>query len=223
MTAEAGATTDADPAAIRPRWRGVIHRWAAIVAVPAFVVLIVAAPDGASRLAVTIHAVGVVGMLGVSGTYHSGRLSPEAQRIFKRIDHATILAAIGGTYTAISVLALHGSDQTKMLWVVGVGALVGVAIRMAWLDAPYPVTAAVYLAVGWSAALDFPAYLDGTTATEFGLVIAGGLLYTVGGVIYALHRPTLWPATFGYHELFHSLVVAGAACHYAAVALLLEV
>ena len=206
---------------VRPRWRGVIHRWAAIAFAPVFLGLLAAAPDGASRLAVGVHALGVVGMLAVSATYHSGRLSPPAFRVFKRLDHSTILLAIAGTYCAITVLALHGGDQTKMLWVVGVGAAAGAAIRMAWLDAPYPVVAAVYLVVGWSALADLPAYARGTTAAELALVIAGGILYTIGGVVYALHRPVLAPATFGYHELFHALVVAGAACHVAAVALLL--
>jgi hemolysin III len=91
---------------------------------------------------------------------------------------------------------------------------------MLWLDAPYPVIALVYLVVGWSAVVDLPAYARGTSATELTLVVAGGLLYTIGAVIYALHWPDLWPATFGYHELFHAFVVAGAVCHFAAVALL---
>ena len=214
-------TTAVDVADLRPRWRGVIRRWAAIVAVPAFAVRIARADDGAARLAVAAHAVGVVGMLSASATYHSGRVSPAAVRVLKRLDHGTILLAIAGTYTAITVLALGGSDQTRMLWVVGVGAALGVAIRMAWLDAPYPVVAAVYLVVGWSAVVDLSAYLRGTTPTEFALIVGGGVLYTIGGVVYALHRPVLRPATFGYHELFHALVVAGATCHYAAVALLL--
>jgi len=208
-------------ALVRPRWRGVIHRWAAVAFVPVFAVLLTIAEPGAERVAVLLHAVGVVGMLAVSATYHSGRLSPGAFRVFKRLDHGTILLAIAGTYTAVTVLALDGGDQTRMLWVVGVGAALGVAIRMAWLDAPYPVVAAVYLAVGWSALADFPGYARGTTAVELALIVAGGVLYTVGGVIYALHRPVLRPATFGYHELFHAFVVAGALCHIVAVALLL--
>jgi hemolysin III len=206
---------------VRPRWRGLIHRWAAIGFVPLFAVLLVAADPGAERAAIAVYAVGVLSMLGVSATYHSGRLSPAAWRVLKRIDHATILLAIAGTYTAVTVLALDGADQTKMLWIVGVGAVVGAGIRMLWLDAPYPVVAVVYLVVGWSALADLPAYIEGTTAVELALIVAGGLLYTVGGVVYALHRPVLRPEVFGYHELFHALVVAGALCHYAAVALLL--
>jgi hemolysin III len=206
---------------VRPRWRGVIHRWAAVSLAPVFAVLVWAAPDAPSASAVTIHGLGVVGMLAVSATYHSGRLSPATTQVFKRIDHATILLAIAGTYTAVTVLALDGADQARMLWIVGVGAAAGVAVRMAWLDAPYPLTAAVYLVVGWSALADLPAYAAGTTAVELALVVAGGLVYTAAGVVYALHRPVLAPATFGYHELFHALTVVGAACHVAAVALLL--
>jgi hemolysin III len=212
--------TDVGAVAVRPRFRGVIHRWATVVAVPAFALLVAAAPEGGSPLAVTFHAVGVVGMLAVSATYHSGRLSPRAVRVFKRIDHSTILLAIAGTYTAVTVLALDGTDESRMLLVVGVGAALGIALRLAWIDAPYPLTAAVYLVVGWSALVDLPAYLAGTTGREFAFVVAGGVLYTIGGVVYALHRPVLRPATFGYHELFHALVVCGAVCHFVAVALL---
>jgi hemolysin III len=214
------ATTLPSPLPVRPRWRGVIHRWAAVAFVPAFTVLGVAASGAAARLSVGAHAVGVVGMLGVSAVYHSGRLSPAAIRVLKRIDHSTILLAIAGTYTAVTVLALDGSTQTRMLWVVAVGTAAGVVVRMAWLEAPYPVVATVYLVVGWSAVIELPAYARGTTAVELGLIVAGGLLYTAGAVVYALHRPVLAPHVFGYHELFHALVVAGAACHFAAVALL---
>lgn len=213
------ATVVAPP--IRPRWRGVIHRWAAIALAPVFVLLVVLADAGSSSTAVALHGIGVVGMLAVSATYHSGRLSPGATQVFKRIDHATILLAIAGTYTAVAVLALDGGAQARMLWVVGVGAATGVAVRMTWLDAPYPLTAAVYLVVGWSALIDLPGLAAGTTSAELALIVAGGLLYTGGAVVYALHRPVLAPATFGYHELFHALVVAGAVCHVAAVALLL--
>ena len=215
--------TAAAPTAVpvRPRWRGVIHRWAALLLAPVFVVLVVAAPDAGSTAAVAVHGLGVVGMLAVSATYHSGRLSPSTTRVFKRLDHGMILLAIAGTYTAVTVLALDGADQARMLWVVGVGAAVGVAIRMAWIDAPYPLTAAVYLVVGWSALVDLGAYAAGTTTVELALVVAGGLVYTVAGVVYALHRPVLVPEVFGYHELFHALVVLGALCHIAAVALML--
>src|SRR5690606_23367856 len=147
-------------------------RWAAVARAPGFARLVLVAPDAPTASAVAVHGLGVVGMLAVSATYHSGRLSPAATRVLKRIDHGTILLAIAGTYTAVTVLALDGAAQSRMLWVVGVGAAVGVAVRMAWLDAPYPLTAAVYLVVGWSALVDLPAYAAGTTAVELGLVVA---------------------------------------------------
>jgi hemolysin III len=216
-----GVTTERAGPLERPRYRGVIHRWAALIGVPAFAILIAAAPAGPARAAVAIHAVGVVTMLAVSAVYHSGRCSPRAVAWFKRLDHATILLAIAGSYVGTTVLALEGAAQSRMLWIVAIGTAAGIAIRMTWLHAPYPVAAAVYVVVGWSALADLPAYVRGTTAGELALVVAGGVLYTVAGGVYALHRPNLWPASFGYHELFHALVVAGAACHYASVAMLL--
>lgn len=218
--AERGIPTSTAPSAdadLRPAWRGLIHRWAALAALPLFVLLVLLADGPADRLAVAVYGACVTSMLGVSATYHSGLLSERATRVFKRVDHATILLAIGGSYTAITALALTGTARTVMLIVVWVATTIGIVIRMAWLDAPYPVVAAVYLVVGWIALLDLPGYVAALSGFELAAVVAGGLLYTAGGVVYALHRPNPWPATFGYHEVFHSLVVAGAACHYLAV------
>jgi hemolysin III len=108
-----------------------------------------------------------------------------------------------------------------VLTLVWVCAFLGIAIRMLWLDAPYPLVAVVYVAVGWIALVDLQAFLDALSGVETALVVVGGLLYTAGGVVYALHRPNPWPATFGYHEVFHALVAAAAACHVGAVLSLL--
>ena len=115
------------------------------------------------------------------------------------------------------MLALSGAPERLLLAFVWVAAIVGIAVRMTWLDAPYPIIAAVYLAVGWSALLELNALLAGLTNVETALIIGGGCLYTAGAVVYALHRPNPWPAVFGYHELFHALVVAAAAMHYVAI------
>ncbi|MGH9246874.1 MAG: PAQR family membrane homeostasis protein TrhA [Acidimicrobiales bacterium] len=203
---------------IRPRLRGVLHRYAAVGFAVLFVPLFIAADGGGDRLAVAVYGCAVVGMLGVSAVYHSGRLSPAAARRFKRADHAMILVGIAGSYTAVTGLALQGATRIVLLVVVWTAAAIGIAIRMLWLDAPYPLTAAVYLVVGWLALLDLPAYVDGLSGGQMALVVTGGLLYTVGGVVYALHRPRLVPTVFGYHELFHALVVAAALVHYLAVA-----
>lgn len=205
----------------RPRFRGVIHRYAAISFAIAFVALIVAAPDHAARAWLAVYGFGVTSMLTVSATYHSGRLSPGAERVLKRLDHSTILVAIAGSYTGIVGLALDGSARSTLLVVVWSLAVAGVSIRMLWLDAPYPLTAAVYVAVGWTALVDVDGLARGLDDPQLALVVAGGVLYSVGAVVYALHRPNPWPASFGYHEVFHALTVAAGAAHLVAVASIL--
>lgn len=200
----------------RPRLRGLIHRYASVLFAAGFVVLVVVA-DPAERPWLVVYGLAVTTMLGVSAAYHSGRLSPSAQVVFKRIDHSTILLAIAGSYTGIVGLGLDGSARTRLLVLVWILAVIGMAIRMLWLDAPYPVVAVVYVAVGWVALIDIDALTAGLTGTQLALVVLGGVLYSVGAVVYALHAPNPWPATFGYHELFHLLVVLAAAVHLAAV------
>jgi hemolysin III len=209
--------TDTLATAVRPTWRGRIHRYAAIVAVPLFVVLVALADSPTERLACVVYGIGVTTMLAVSAVYHSAGISPTTRRRLQRVDHSTILLAIAGSYTGIAVLALNGAPERRLLIFVWVAAVVGIAIRMTWLDAPYPIIAVVYLAVGWSALLELNALLAGLTNVDTVLVIGGGLLYTVGAVVYALHKPNPWPAVFGYHEVFHALVVAAATLHYVAV------
>jgi hemolysin III len=164
-----------------------------------------------------VYGACVTTMLGVSATYHSGRLSEPTLAWLKRVDHSTILLAIAGSYTGVTTLALHGTTRTALLTATWSVAAIGVLVRMFWLHAPYPVVAVVYLVVGWIALVDLPAFIDALTAAELTLVVVGGLLYTVGAVVYALHKPNPWPATFGYHEIFHALVVLAALAHYAAV------
>lgn len=206
---------------VRPRLRGLIHRYAAVIFAVVFVTMIGVAPDHAARGWLAVYGVGVTSMLAVSAVYHSGVLRPGALRILKRVDHSTILLAIAGSYTGVAGLALDGSARTLLVCVAWGFAVAGVVIRMLWLDAPYPVTAAVYVAVGWAALVDLDGLAAGLDGLELALLILGGALYSVGAVVYALHRPNPWPATFGYHEVFHTLVVAAATAHVAAVASLL--
>jgi hemolysin III len=215
-------TTAAVGVGIRPRLRGLIHRWAALLFLPAAVGLVAVGDTAGRRLALIVYGVGVASLLAVSAIYHSGRLSPRAGRLLKRIDHSTILFGTAGTYTAIVTLALRGTTRVVLLALVWAVAALGVTIRMIWLDAPYPLVAMVYLVVGWLAVADLPALLHGLTASELALVVIGGLAYTAGGVIYALHRPNPWPTLFGYHEVFHALVVVGVATHFAAIAMLVS-
>lgn len=209
--------------AARPRWRGVLHRVAVPSFLVAFVTLAVETPSrNGDRLAVIVYGFGVLSMFAVSAVYHSGRMSPDATRLLKRVDHGTILLAIAGTYTAVTALAVHGPRRSQLLIGIWVATGIGVAIQMLWLDAPRALSAAVYIVVGWFAIFDVPAYLRGTTDAEFAWIVAGGLLYTIGAGVYAAKRPNPSPEVFGFHEVFHALTVAGAAAHFVAVALLVH-
>lgn len=210
------------PELLRPRLRGTFHRVTAPIAALAFVLLAVRTEERRDLLAVLIYGVCVTAMLAVSGIYHHARVPPRARRVLKRVDHATILLAIAGSYTAVTTIALTGTPRTIMLVIVWVLAVIGIAIRMLWLDAPRPLTTAVYVLVGWSIAGNLPAYLRALDSVEFVLLAAGGLAYSIGGVVYARRSPDPWPTTFGFHEVFHALVVIGVACHYFAVTLMLR-
>ena len=213
----AGATAD-----LRPRLRGTLHRVSAPLAAVCFVLLASQAESSGHLIAVVIYGACVTAMLSVSGTYHHRRIPPRARRILKRIDHATILLAIVGSYTAVTTVALAGTARAVMLTAVWVLTAVGIALRMLWLDAPRRWTTGVFLVVGWSILANLPAYIREMDPVEFALLLAGGLAYSVGGIVFARRSPDPWPATFGFHEVFHAFVVVGAAFHYACVWLLLQ-
>ena len=208
------------PAVLRPSMRGSFHRASIPVAVVLTVILAVRASTGGERAAVIVYGVCVTAMLTVSGVYHSPRYASRDRRILRRLDHSMILVGTAGTYTAVIVLGLDGTTRVVLLVVAWTIAPIGVAIRMLWLDAPSGLVAAVYLVAGWQLVLDVPAYVRGLTGVELLLLAIGGGLYTIGAVVYALKRPNPWPAVFGYHEIFHTLVVAAAFAHWCSVFLL---
>ena len=217
MSAESTIARVEHHLAIRPVLRGVFHRIAVVAAVPAFLVLIILAPTPGARAASVVYAIGILAMLGVSAVYHSGRLSERTTRIFKRIDHSTILLAVTGSYTAVAVGALDGRSRVTLLVFVWTAAVVGMIIRMRWLHGPRAVTATVYLVVGWSALIEIGALSDALNAIDTTLLWTGGGLYSVGAVVYAAKRPNPWPRTFGFHEVFHALVASAATVHYVLV------
>ena len=206
------------PSSIRPALRGVFHRIAVVVAVPAFVVLIALAPTPGARAAMAIYAAGILAMLGVSAVYHSGRLSDRTTRIFKRIDHSTILLAVTGSYTAVAVGALDGRSRVTLLVFVWTAAVIGMIIRMRWLHGPRVVTASVYLVVGWSALIEITALVESLDAVDTALLVTGGLLYTIGAIVYSAKWPNPFPRVLGFHEVFHALVVGAVVVHYVLVA-----
>jgi hemolysin III len=179
----------------------------------------VAAPSGKATLAVAIYGVTVAGLFGTSAIYHRITWATErARRWMRRLDHTMIFLLIAGTYTPFALLVLDGTLATAILIGVWAGALAGVLLNLVWLDSPKWLTAAVYVGLGWVAVLALPELASELGAGALALVAGGGLLYTAGAVIYALRRPDPAPAVFGYHEIFHVLVIAAALLQFAAIA-----
>jgi hemolysin III len=203
---------------VKPRLRGVSHEYAFFVSLGCGVALILAASDGKARLAAAIYAVAVSALLGTSALYHRVTWRPTARRWMRRLDHSMIFVLIAGTYTPVALLALKGSLANAILIVVWAGALGGVVFKLLWIDAPKWLFAAVYVALGWVSVAIFgelPAAIGWLGVA--GLAV-GGLLYTVGAVVYASGKPDPSPRVFGYHEVFHALVLAAAGLHYAVIA-----
>jgi hemolysin III len=209
----------ADQLIVKPRLRGVSHQWAFFVSLATGCALVATAPGGRATVAAAIYAVSVAGLFGASALYHRITwASAAARRWMRRLDHSMIFVLIAGTYTPFALLALKGALATAILVAVWAGAGAGVIMKLAWIDAPKWVVALTYVLLGWVAVAAFPQLYDAVGLTGITMVACGGLLYTAGAVVYALRRPDPVPAVFGYHEVFHVLVILAAALQYAVVA-----
>jgi len=202
----------------RPRLRGVFHLWAFVVFSALGVVLVATAPGGRERLAGAVFGVSLALTFGVSALYHRVTWRPAARRMMRRLDHAAIYLLIAGTYTPYGLLVLSGAWQFSVLGVVWIGAALAIAQRLVWIDAPKWVAALAGLSLGWVGVVAFPQILSETGSAGVALVVAGGLLYTFGAIVYVIQRPDPVPAVFGYHEVFHLMTIAAAGCHFAAIA-----
>jgi hemolysin III len=203
----------------RPRFRGVSHQYAFFASLITGAVLILIAPTRKATTAAAIYAVSVSGLFGASALYH--RITwrrPSARAWMRRLDHSMIFVLIAGTYTPFALLVLHGTLANVVLAIVWGGALGGVVLKLAWVDAPKWLMAAIYVALGWVGAATIPQMASRAGIGAVTLLAVGGVLYSAGAVVYALRRPDPSPKVFGYHEIFHVLVIAAAAVHYAAIA-----
>ena len=210
--------TDGTGLAVKPRFRGVLHQYAFFVSLVCGALLIALAPSGRARVAALIYVFGVSGLLGTSALYHRLNWRPRARMWMRRLDHSMIFVLIAATYTPFSLLVLHGALARAVLIVVWAGALGGIVLNLLWTSAPKWLSAAVYIALGWVAVIAMPELAHELGAAGVALLMGGGLLYTAGAVIYATQRPNPAPQVFGYHEIFHALVVAAALAHFAVVA-----
>jgi hemolysin III len=201
-----------------PRLRGLLHAWAFWFALAAAITLIVVAPDARSRVAAVIYGIGLCALFGASATYHRWRGDPRWKPILRRIDHSTIFVFIAASYTPISLLVLHDPLRWIVLASVWAGALAGVAMSIAWINAPRLLVALCYIAVGWVAVVAMPQLFSARGAAMPVLLLVGGILYSLGAAAYATKRPNPWPRTYGFHEVFHTLVIAAAVVHFVAIA-----
>jgi hemolysin III len=202
----------------RPRFRGVSHRIAFFLTLPLAALLALEVDTAAGRVAAIAFGASVAAMFGASALYHTVTWPDAKRRWLRRLDHAGIYALIAGTYTPVGLLVLNGNWRLAVLGIVWVGAATAIAVKFLWVDGPKWLSAAIGIALGWVAVVVFPQILDRVGIAGSLLVLAGGIAYTAGAVVYALRRPDPSPAVFGYHEVFHVLVIIAVACQYSAIA-----
>jgi hemolysin III len=202
----------------KPRMRGRLHQVAFFCSIPAGVVLVALSPDPRARIATLIYSITLIGLYGVSACYHLGDWSRESHVRMQRLDHSMIFVLIAGTYTPFCMLVLQGTTGRVALAIAWAGAAVGVATKMYRVDL-HVLSGFMYVGLGWVAIGTLPALLRGLDTVETVLMIAGGVIYSVGALVLATNKPNPWPETFGYHEVWHAMTIAGAVCQYICILL----
>ncbi len=213
---------DVNTSSTRPRLRGVIHHYAFFLSLMTGAWLIAVAPTPPTLIAAAVYTASLSALLGTSALYHRVTWSPSARRWVGRLDHSMISVLIAGTYTPFAMAATPGTLASQLLLPIWFGALASIAVHLFWYDAPKALSAAIYVAIGWLGVAAVP-----SLAVQMGwapptLLLAGGIAYSVGALVYARRSPDPIPHIFGYHEVFHALVVVGALAHYVAVAIALS-
>jgi hemolysin III len=201
----------------KPRWRGVSHEIAAFAFPVLGAVLVIVAHDAAGRWAAVVYTVGVTAMYSASAVYHRGHWTPSTQRRLRRLDHSMILVGIAATYTPVAVVGLDTRSARILLGVVWPLALVGIVVQLFWLHAPRWLVAGLYVVIGWTAIAFVPVLWSQLGVLTFALILAGGAVYSVGARVYAAKRPDPNPAVFGFHEVFHALVIGAGIIFYIAI------
>jgi len=203
---------------VKPRLRGTLHEWGFYIAIPLGIALGLAEQTTRGRVAASVFAATVVTMFGASALYHRVSWSASARPWLRRLDYAGIFGLIAGSYTPFGLLVLHGAWRISVLAIVWSGALAAIVLKFVWVGAPKWLGALLGLVLGWVGVAVFPQILAKTGLLASLLVLAGGLSYTLGAIVYAIRKPDPHPTIFGYHELFHALVLVAVGFQYAAVA-----
>ena len=201
----------------KPLLRGRIHALAFFLALPAGVVLVTTATDTSARTGAAVYALSLVALLGASSAYHRFGREGRAQRVLRRLDHSSIYLLIAGSYTPLCLLALPGWWGTSLLIGVWTAAIVGVVLKLARFDSSHTIGFVLYLAMGWAVIVAGPALLSALSPWTLGLLAAGGVVYSLGAAVLATRFPNPFPRVFGYHEVWHLMVVIAAVLHYIAI------
>jgi hemolysin III len=204
---------------LKPKLRGWLHAVSAPLTLAAGIVLVALSPTTATRIGSTIFLATSGLLFTVSAIYHRGTWNARTWSILQRFDHANIFLLIAGSYTPFALVMLEGSARTTLLALAWGGALAGVASRLLWQGAPRWFYTPIYIALGWAAVFYVDDFLAHGSTAVFVLIATGGLLYTIGGVVYGLKRPNPSPTWFGFHEVFHSFTILAFITHYVGVSL----
>ena len=203
----------------KPVMRGWLHMGALLVAIPAGVVLVLAADSGAAKVATAVYALSLSGMFAGSAFYHVVPWSEKGRARMKKVDHSMIYVLIAGTYTPFALLVIQGTWGMAILSIVWIGAAAGITLKLVHVDGFQRVSGTLYVVLGWLAILGLPRLLRGLNTAELILVAAGGITYTLGAVVLLRTKPDPSPKWFGYHEVWHVAVIVGCACFYLAMLL----
>jgi hemolysin III len=204
---------------VKPHLRGWLHAATAPLALAAGIVLVALSPTTSTRVGSAIFAASALALFTASATMHRGSWSKRTALWLRRLDHSSIFLLIAGSYTPFTLLLLEGSERTTLLAIAWGGALLGILFRLFWTGAPRWLYTPIYIALGWAAVFYFPAFFASTSAAVFTCLVVGGLLYTLGGVIYGFRWPDPSPRWFGFHEVFHTLTIAAFVTHYVGVSI----
>lgn len=207
-------------AAVKPRLRGWLHAGISPVVLAAGIVLVCLAPTSAARWSAVVYSLAGVTLFFTSAIFNVGTWQARGHAILQRMDHGSIYVIIAGTYTPFAVLALDGWQQQLFVAGAWIGAGLGVVFRVLWIGAPRMLCTGLYLALGWAIA-PFMGELFEVSVVVGVLTLAGGILYTVGGVVYGVKRPDPNPTWFGFHEVFHAFTIGAWTCQYVAISFLI--
>lgn len=210
---EAGETDER-----RPLLRGWFHFGAAIAAIVGLVALVLLADSAEAYVGGVIFAASLIALYATSATYHTVTWGRRMRAFMKRLDHSMIFVLIAGTYTPICLIAASTAWGITILAIVWSIAAAGIILKVFWPGAPRWLSVLLYASAGWLGAIAGVPLTEWLAWAPIALLIMGGVLYTIGGIIYATRRPNPWPKVFGYHEVFHLLVIAGSVLHYTLVA-----